>query len=123
MKVPRVAECSISWKNMQPQEPGPELIEGPCKLCHSTQSGDAGQAPARRELRRRSAQTRSFNVAFSIGVKDTRKLRVQKCWNLQLSQRQLRDTQFNGKATTISLASRIILLEEGGDRHCLESGK
>lgn len=43
-------------------------------------------------------------------------------WNLYVSQRQLRDIQFKGKAT-ISLSSWITLLKEGGDKWCLESGK
>lgn len=42
-------------------------------------------------------------LSFSIKVKDTWKLRVHKCWNLQLSQRQLHDIQFIRKATTIRL--------------------
>lgn len=62
-------------------------------------------------------------LSFSIKVKHSWKLRVHKCWNLWLPQRQLRDIQLAGKATTISLSSRIILLKEGGDRQCLESGK
>lgn len=48
-------------------------------------------------------QLHNLMLSFSIKVKDTWKLRVHKCWNLQLSQRQLHDIQFNGKATTIGL--------------------
>lgn len=108
-------------KNMQPQELNSSKAHASSAPAPSAEMQGRVLPGARRagDLLRLA----HLVLSFSIRVKDTRKLRVQKCWNLQQSQRQLRDTQFNGKATTISLASSIVLLEEGGDRHCLESGK